>query len=94
MLDDIDALWEKADADGNGRLSKEELEALLGEVGEKFPQARSFVEKSRQMVDRSKSTPGPPGTQHTTQSQLCATAGTPHSLSCARPPGTPHAQRR
>ena len=58
MLDDIDALWEKADADGNGRLSKEELEALLVEVGEKFPQARSFVEKSRQMVDRSKSTPG------------------------------------
>ena len=83
MLDDIDALWEKADADGNGRLSKEELEALLVEVGEKFPQARSFVEKSRQMVDRSKSTPGPPGTQHTTQSELCPP-----------PPGTPHAQRR
>ena len=73
MLDDIDALWEKADADGNGRLSKEELEALLVEVGEKFPQARSFVEKSRQMVDRSKSTPSPPGTtqSHTTQSELC-----------------------
>ena len=78
MLDDIDALWEKADADGNGRLSKEELEALLVEVGEKFPQARSFVEKSRQMVDRSKSTPGPlahstPHSDrgHTTQSQLC-----------------------
>ena len=70
MLDDIDALWEKADADGNGRLSKEELEALLVEVGEKFPQARSFVEKSRQMVDRSKSTPSP-GTPHTTQSELC-----------------------
>ena len=73
MLDDIDALWEKADADGNGRLSKEELEALLVEVGERFPQARSFVEKSRQMVDRSKSTPAP------------LAHSTPHSLSCARP---------